>query len=114
MAAEVCIKRFCARNRQEHRAEHDNAIKTFIRQKLDRVPRVEGKENAEVVSNMNEACKAHDDEPDRGDRSEKFCHRAGAVGLDGEEANQDTDRDRNDEGVHLRGDELQAFHRRKH
>ncbi|MNS59716.1 hypothetical protein D3C72_926800 [compost metagenome] len=112
--AEIGVKRFRPCYRQEDRAQHDDAVKTFIRQKLDRMPRVEGKENAEIVGNMDEASKPHDDEPDRGDRPEELRHRARAVRLNGEEANENADGNRNDEFVHFRRDEFQAFHRRKH
>ncbi len=112
--AEIGIKRFGTGDRQEHRAEHDDAVKAFIGQKLHRVPRIEGKENAEIIRDMNEAGETHHEEPDRRDRPEEFRHRSRAMRLDGEKTNENADGYRNNEVVHSGRDEFQALHRRQH
>ncbi len=53
--AKIGIKRFSTGDRQENRAQHNDAIKAFIGEKLDRMPRVEGIENAEIIGDVNEA-----------------------------------------------------------
>lgn len=78
------------------------------------MPGIEGKKNAEIIGYMNKAGTAHHEEPDRRDRAEELRHRARAMRLDREEADEDADGYRNDEVVHGRRDELQTFHRRKH
>ncbi len=64
--------------------QYDDAIKAFIGEKLDRMPGVEGIENAEIIGDVNEAGYTHDQEPDSGDRSEEFRHRSRTVRLDRE------------------------------
>ena len=63
---------------------------------------------------MNEAADGEDDEPDEHDRPEELRHCGGASRLRDEQGDEDCDRDRQDGILHPRGDELQAFHRRKH
>ena len=56
--AEVGVKRFRARHRQEDRAEHDDADKAGVEQEVDRIPGIEGREDAEVVTDMIDAGRA--------------------------------------------------------
>ena len=63
----------------------------------------------QILGDVAQAPKAHDDEPQRGDRTEEGRHLSRAITLDGEEADQDGDA----QGQHVRTegwrDELQAL-----
>ncbi len=88
-------------------------IKSFVEQEADGIIGIEGRQDAVVVGDVRDAGNRHDDEPERGDRSEEPGHGTGAVRLDDEQQDEDARRDRHDVGRQVGCDQLHAFDRRQ-
>jgi len=94
--AEVGIKRFRPRDRQEHRPQHDDSQELLPPEEADGVPGVEGGEDTEIVGDVEKPSERHGDEPEHRDRPEELRHDARTVRLNGEEAEENADGDEND------------------
>ncbi|MNL14215.1 hypothetical protein D3C87_1351460 [compost metagenome] len=68
---EIGIKRFSPGHRQKDSAKNDNASKAFAQHEFHRVPGVEGLQNTQIIGDMDEPYRTHDDEPERGNRPEE-------------------------------------------
>ena len=92
--AEIGIERLAAGDHQKHRAQRDQADGAVIEQKFDAVERIDRRQHARIVVDMQGAGDRDGQEPDHHDRPEHGRHTGGAVALRREQPDQDEDRQR--------------------
>jgi hypothetical protein len=107
--AHIRVERFRAGHREEDGAQHQEAGHAVLAEERDGVARVERLEHARRREDAAHSEGREDDEPDEHDGAEQAPDRRRAAPLDREEADEDTDGDRDDEVVELRRREVQAF-----
>ena len=112
--AEIGIERLGAGDREEHRAQRDEADHAVMEHERHRVERIERKQHLGMPHDRGDRRDRDDDEPDAHDRTEERRDPRRAARLHGEQHQQDDDRQRHHVGIERRGDELDAFDRRQH
>ena len=113
--AHIGVKRFAARHRQHHRAQRDKGGPGFVRRTARRHSgdwRRTG--SAATCRIAARAQHGHDDEPHHHHRPEHLADLLGAAALQQEQADQDDQGERHDQGVKALAADAQAFHRRQH
>ena len=112
--AHVCIDRLCPGNRQEDRAQDDEAVQPVFEKKTDPVPGKDGGQNLGVVDDLGNAEAGKSAEPEEHDRPEQAAHPGGAPLLQQKQPAEDDDGGWDDIGFEQRGDVLYPFHGAQH
>jgi hypothetical protein len=108
--SQVGIECFAARYNQEHRSEHNEAPPTVLREEVDRVHRVDSRQDQRRLKDVPDAEPGERQEPEQGDRPEYLPYPGGPVVLRYEERDQNGDGDRNDVWLEKRSRHLEPLH----
>ena len=111
--AEIGVKRLGAGDGKKYGAQRQQTDKAVADQEAQGKHRVEGEQYLRVAGDRHHAGDGQCDEPDAGYGAEEGGHLRGAARLHHEQRDQDDDRQRQDERLKRRLDDLEAFHRRQ-
>ena len=107
--AHVDVERLAAREDQEHRAENRQRDAGVSEQYVQRVPRIERHQNLWRGEDLAQAEQSDREKPYQHDWPEQAADALGASALQQEQRNDNRKRGRDDELLHMRIDDLEAF-----
>ncbi len=112
--AEVGIERLAAGDDEEYQPERDQADMAVGDQERHRMDRIDRRQHARIVANVQEPRRRDGDEPGHHDGREEARHPRGPAALRREQSEQDHDGQRHDIVLGAGGDELEPLDRREH
>ena len=112
--AEIGVERLATGHRQEHRAERDQPDVAVLGNERDGVVRIDRREHARIVADVQHADNRDGDEPHHHHGAEERGDPRGAAPLHREQRDQDDDRERHHVVLEGGRRELQPFDRREH
>ena len=110
----VRVQRLGAGQRQHHRAQRDESEPTMLDQEDKCGKRVQRRQDARRLLNVERADDSQYHEPEHHDGPEDRTDARGPAFLHDEEPDEDRERDRHDVRLELRGRNLQALDRTEH
>ncbi len=112
--AEIGVERLGAGDDQEYGAERHQPDLPVAIEKRHRIGRIDGREHARIVADVQKSSRSNRDEPDHHDRRKEARHPRRSPALGGEQAEQDGDGERHHIVVESGRNQLQAFDRRQY